>query len=140
MHTGMAEIDMHEVRIAAVDEAHELLKFAAIEQRLFPSEVFQVESADEISWWTWQNLDIVEWIRLLIRPLSRHNESLVAMKSRDLSVNVAHFLFQESRAVTGYNGSVHGSGNLTSQKGNGTSTFDVLPIFEQGRKRAAASS
>jgi hypothetical protein len=104
MHTGMPEIDVHELGLAPPQDAIEQLELAAINHRLGTPDILEVKPAQEILGWLADQFHIVEGIALGVLPGLRHDERLIRAQPRHLTVDVRHFPLEERGAIAGDDG------------------------------------
>ena len=124
MDAGVPEVDVQEVGLPAVENPREGAVFAAVDERCFAADIFEVEAADEIAACGGDDFDVGEGEFCGGLALFGEDKGAIALQAGDLPVDVQHFRFEEGGAVTGYNWHVRRSGGMmnygagANRKGN----------------------
>ena len=95
VNARVTEIDMQQVRMAAAQDAVELVVFSAIKDRLQALDIFLVEARQKIDSRAWKHLDVRKGKDVGVFAGLGHHESLKFPQPGNLPVDVPHLALEE---------------------------------------------
>ena len=101
VNARVAEINMQQIRMAAAQNAVELVILTAIKNRLHALDVFLIETRKKIDPRAGKDLDVGKGKDFDVLARLGHHESLKFSQSGHLSINMPHLALEEGIAVAG---------------------------------------